>query len=121
MATMGHGASSAASRTQVSGLIDIVVRADGRGATGRIHAIPAAPIVISFDDAALAVALLPRSALLRAAAARLARLSRVEIQRADGTWLLRLFWHGGRLRRWWSPAGLRMLPRAAVLRAATRR
>ncbi|GAA2356062.1 hypothetical protein Cme02nite_49080 [Catellatospora methionotrophica] len=112
----------AGSRTAaISGAVDIVVTTGGGGTTGRLLAAPGAPIVVTFDDTALVVASLPRSAALRTTVGRLAALGRVEVRRPDGTWLLRLYWHAGRLRRWWSPAGLRMISRAALLRAGAPR
>ncbi|MEV4416164.1 hypothetical protein [Catellatospora sp. NPDC049609] len=116
----GNGA--ACRRVRVSGSVGLTVTAGGRHTAGRLDAAPGQPLIVTFDDPALALAQLPRPATLRAAAATLtAALGRIEVRRADGTWLLRIYWHAGRVRRWWSPAGLRVLPRVAVLSATTQR
>ncbi|BCJ75793.1 hypothetical protein CS0771_53370 [Catellatospora sp. IY07-71] len=91
--------------------------AGGRSTTGTVRAVAGAPVVVTFDDAALAFAHLPRLAALRTAAARLAP-GRIEVRRADGTWLARFYQHGGRGHVWWSAAGLAMLPRTAFLRVS---
>lgn len=120
--TTRHAASRRpGSPIRISGGVDVTVHAGGRHTTGRLDAEPGHPLVVSFADPALALAQLPQLAMSRAAAAPLLRaLGRVEVRRADGTWLLRIYWHDGRVHRWWSTAGLRLLPRAAALRVLAR-